>query len=160
MWVKAHYIQSYITTTLSWFHMTIITVHNYIPHVHLHGIITQLGHNMLLMTFTCTYEANCVHEHKAQCQCSIHICIVGMVDGCGYDSQPKYTICDTCRPCHSILSILKPVFRWIQQIGCAYRCLDLQIWWFLWLWRQNQWSTLVQNPRRTALAVANLVSSS
>ena len=35
------------------------------------------------------------------------------------------------RLCHSILSILKPVFRQIQQIHCIYnllRCLDCQIW--------------------------------
>ena len=32
-----------------------------------------------------------------------------MVDGHGYDGQLKYTICDACRSCHLILSILKPV---------------------------------------------------
>ena len=37
----------------------------------------------------------------------MHKCIVGTVDGCGYDS---HTICDACRPCHSILSILKQFF--------------------------------------------------
>ena len=26
------------------------------------------------------------------------ICIVGTVDGHGYDCQQKYTICDACRP--------------------------------------------------------------
>ena len=40
----------------------------------------------------------------------MHRLIVGTVDGRGYDGQLKYTICDACRPCHSILSILKPVF--------------------------------------------------
>ena len=32
-----------------------------------------------------------------------------MINGLGYDYQQKYTICDACRLCHSILSILKPV---------------------------------------------------
>ena len=36
------------------------------------------------------------------------ICIVGTVDGYGYDG---YTICNVYRTCYSILSILKPVFR-------------------------------------------------
>ena len=36
---------------------------------------------------------------------------MGTVDGRGYDDQLKYTIWDTCRPCHSILSTLKPVFH-------------------------------------------------
>ena len=31
---------------------------------------------------------------------------MGTVDGCGYDSQLKYTICEAYRPYHSILSIL------------------------------------------------------
>ena len=69
---------------------------------------------------------------------NVHMCIVGMVDGYGYDGQwirspKKFTICDACRPYHSILHILNPVFQWILQIGCAYnslRCLDIQIWWF------------------------------
>ena len=60
--------------------------------------------------------------------------MAGGGNGCGYDGQQKYTICDTCRQCHSILSKLKPVFRRIWQIHCVYnslRCLDRQIWWFL-----------------------------
>ena len=53
---------------------------------------------------------------------------VGTADGRGYNGQQKYAICDACRPCHSILSILKPVFRQIRQIHCTYmyntlRCL-------------------------------------
>ena len=37
--------------------------------------------------------------------------VVDKVDGhSGYDGQLKYSICDACRSCHSILSILKPVF--------------------------------------------------
>ena len=53
--------------------------------------------------------------------------------GHGYDGQLKCAICDICRPCHLILSTLKPVFRHIRQICYAYnllRCLDLQIWRF------------------------------
>ena len=64
-----------------------------------------------------------------------------MVDGRIYDGQLKYTIFDTCRPCHSILSVLKPVFCQIRHIiHCAYnsvRCLDLQIWQFLCPQRQR-----------------------
>ena len=74
------------------------------------------------------------------------LCIMGTINGCGYDGQHKRTICDACRPCHSILSTLKPAFRWIRQICCSYnllRCLDLQIWRFLcpqqwWQQRLNQ----------------------
>ena len=61
--------------------------------------------------------------------------IVGTVDGRGYDDQLEYIICDACRPCHLIRSILKPVFCQLRQIGCIYeslRCLDLKIWLFLW----------------------------
>ena len=46
--------------------------------------------------------------------------MVGMVDGCSYDSQLKYTVCDTCRPCHSILSVLKPVFRFFLHLIVLY----------------------------------------
>ena len=69
-------------------------------------------------------------------------CIMGTVDGHGYNGQHKCAICDACRPCHLILSALKPVFCRIRQICCFYnllRCLDLQIWQFLCPWqRQNR----------------------
>ena len=67
----------------------------------------------------------------------MHKYIVGNVDGCGYDGKIKYTICDACRPYHSIFNILKPVFRQIRQIRCIFeslRCLDVEIWGFSW-WR-------------------------
>ena len=67
--------------------------------------------------------------------------MVGTVDGCGYDSQLKYTICDACRPCHSIVSILEPVFHQLRQIHCTFnslRCLDVEIWRFLWWHRKQQ----------------------
>ena len=38
------------------------------------------------------------------------ICIVGMVDGCGYDSQHKYIICDAYRPYHWIPVHIKAIF--------------------------------------------------
>ena len=50
--------------------------------------------------------------------CIMHI--VGTVDGCGYDSQLKYTICEACRPYHSILSILRPVFRHLDRFVVIY----------------------------------------
>ena len=80
---------------------------------------------MLSTTFTYTYEGSCTY-----------ICIVGTVNRPGYDSQLKQTICDACRPCHSILSILKPVYHQLQHIRCTYeslRCLDLKIWRYLWM---------------------------
>ena len=58
------------------------------------------------------------------------ILIVGTVDGCGYDGQQKYTICDDRRLCHSIRSIVRPVFCQIRQICCPFeslRCLDVKI---------------------------------
>ena len=45
--------------------------------------------------------------------------ILGTVDGCGYDGQQKYTICDACRPCHSIWRIARPVFHRIRRIRCV-----------------------------------------
>ena len=45
---------------------------------------------------------------------------MGMVDGRGYDGQQKYPICDTCRPCHSNLSILRPVFHRNRPIHYTY----------------------------------------
>ena len=59
---------------------------------------------------------------------------MGTVDGCGYNGQLKYNICDTCRLCHLILSILKPVFHHLWHIHCAHNflwCLDLHVWRFL-----------------------------
>ena len=37
-----------------------------------------------------------------------HSCWVTWV---AYDGQQKYTICDACRPCHSIQSTVRPIFR-------------------------------------------------
>ena len=59
---------------------------------------------------------------------------MGYVDGRGYNGQLNYTICDACRLCHLILSILKPIFWRIQQNCCIHnllRCLDIQIWQYL-----------------------------
>ena len=53
------------------------------------------------------------------------ILIVGTVEGCGYDVHQKHTICDACRPCHSIRSTVRPVFHQIRQICCAYESLLL-----------------------------------
>ena len=64
---------------------------------------------------------------------------MGTDDGCGCDGQLKCTICDGCRTCHSILSILKSVFRQIH-IRYAYkllRCLDVEIRRFLCPQRQH-----------------------
>ena len=59
------------------------------------------------------------------------MCIMGMVEGHGYDDQQIYTICDTCRLYHSILSILKKVFHQILRAlttrSDAYRSPDLAI---------------------------------
>ena len=60
--------------------------------------------NMMLTTFTYTYEASCVHEPKVHAKC-----IVGMVHGRGYDSQQKDGICDIRESCLMIQSIFKPV---------------------------------------------------
>ena len=78
---------------------------------------------MLWTTFTYTYEAS-AHEQKF---------IVGTVDGCGYDSQLKCTICEARRPYHSLLNILRPAFRQLRQIRCtleSLRCLNPMIWQF------------------------------
>ena len=94
-------------------------------HLHAGAIIMQLRH-MLVMTITYTYEASWEHEHIL-----LHAFMHNVY---GYDDQHKCTICDTCRPCNSILNILKPAFHWNRQICCIYnsfRCLDLQIWQFL-----------------------------
>ena len=69
------------------------------------------------------------HEQKVEC----HELHSGYDRWVGYDPQQNYII---CRPCHLIISILRPIFRRIRLIGCArlqgvFRCLDLQIWQFL-----------------------------
>ena len=78
------------------------------------------------------YKASLAHDSRKY----IHMhskCIVGMVDGCGYDGQLEYTICDIHRPYHLILSILKPVLRQLRQISLHLRidqvprCQDLVI---------------------------------
>ena len=64
--------------------------------------------------------------------------VVGMVDGHGYDGRQKDAICDVRGPCLTIWSTFKPVCHWFRLIGYAYellRCLDVEIWWFLW-WQQ------------------------
>ena len=73
---------------------------------------------MLSTTLAYTYEASREHEQKAHASS-----IVGMFDVCGYDAQLKYTICEICRPCQSILSILKPVFHHLRHIRCVYNLL-------------------------------------
>ena len=92
-------------------------------------------HNTLLTTLTCTkWGQLCTW---AQCPQHAYAYIVSMVDGCGYDGQQKFTICDACRLCHLILSIVKPNFRWIQQTCCTYISLRVQyllIWQYLCLW--------------------------
>ena len=100
--------------------------------LHLHYIIVQLG-RMMPTTFTNTKPCSRVQEQKL-ITCITHS-TAGTVDGCGYDGQLKCTTCDAYNKlCHSILSILKPVFCQIQHICCAYNslwCLDLHIWRFL-----------------------------
>ena len=59
---------------------------------------------------------------------------MGRVDGCGYNSQLKYTICEACRPCHSILSILRLVFHRLRQLCCTFKslkCLNPKMWRFV-----------------------------
>ena len=63
----------------------------------------------------------------------IHINSIGTVERCGYNVQQIYTICDACRPCHSIWNTVRAVFHQIRQICCAsksLRCLDVEIWQF------------------------------
>ena len=86
---------------------------------------------------TWTYVVDDLYLHVRGQSCawaeSTCICIVGTVDGHGCDGLLKYIICDACRPCHSILNILKPVYCQLWQIHCTYkslRCLDLKIWRF------------------------------
>lgn len=67
-----------------------------------------------------------MHKHKAHGPAASHMhSAVGMADGCGYDLQlTKYIICEVCRSCHLILSVLKPVF---QQLGIRQILLCLQL---------------------------------
>ena len=79
------------------------------------------------------------------------ILIAVSVEGCGYNGQQKYTICDACRSCHSIRSTVRLVFRQIQQICCAYEllmCLDVEIWWFFCWQRQQQRQNRLLYPLR------------
>ena len=49
--------------------------------------------------------------------------------------QQKHSICDTCGPCPTIRSIVKPVFHQFRQVHCAFellRYLYLAIGQFLW----------------------------
>ena len=65
---------------------------------------------------------------------------VGTVDGHGYDGQQEDAICDVRGSWQTIQSTFKPVYCWFRLIGYAYkllRCLDLEIWQFLW-WQQTE----------------------
>ena len=95
----------------------------------------------LSWTYSTRYSVDDLYLHVrgqlcscAESTCTWIIIIVGMqVYGRGYDGQLKYTICDVCRPCHSILSILKPVYRQLRPTRCTLqidqgpRCWDLVI---------------------------------
>ena len=62
--------------------------------------------------------------------------LVGKVDRRGYDGQQKDATCDVCGRCQTIWSC-----RWFRLIGYAYellRCLDVEIWRFLWWWRTDR----------------------
>ena len=83
---------------------------------------------MLLTTFSYTYKAS--HEHEQKVHASS---IMGMFNVCGCNVQLKHIVCDICRPCQLILSMLKPVFHHLRHIRCAYNflwCLYLQVWRF------------------------------
>ena len=62
------------------------------------------------MTLTNTHEANARAQTTMSAALAYIICIVGTVDGRGYNGQQKYTIFDVYTPCHLILIILKLVF--------------------------------------------------
>ena len=88
----------------------------------------KLGGNKLWLwiLFILPFRATCVLY-------PCYMCLVGMVNGCGYDIQQKCTIYEVCRPYYSIWSKLRPVFHQVQQNCYAYellRCLDVQIWWY------------------------------
>ena len=100
-------------------------------------IIVQLAWNMMSMTFTY------IHLWGQLCTWAESTCI--MHSGHGpwawlYNGQEKDATCDVCGLCQTIRSIFKPVCRWFWLIGDTYellRCLDVEIWRFLW-WR---WQT-------------------
>ena len=50
------------------------------------------------------------------------ICNMCTVDGCGRDGQEKYAICDACRQCHSILSILSQFFNEFDRFVAPTTC--------------------------------------
>ena len=85
------------------------------------------------------------------------LCIMGIVNGCGYDGQHKCTICDTCRPCHLILSTLKPVFSpnstnvLLLQLIKMLRYLDLVIF----VSSTTKTTTIMTQPITLPLALAH-----
>ena len=84
------------------------------------------------------YQTSCAHEQGTW---PAVLMLVGTINGRGYDGQQNDVICDVCGPCQMIWSTFKLVFRWFQLIGYAYgllRCLDVEIWWFLW-WQWRLW---------------------
>ena len=75
--------------------------------------------------------------------------VMGMVNGCGYDSRQKDTICDVYGLCLTIQSTFKPVCCWFWLISYAYKllkCLDVEIWQFSW-WQQMDRRTNGQTDR-------------
>ena len=101
----------------------------HISHLHYYATWTYAVDDLSLHVQSCSWA-----ESTMSC-----ICIVGMVYGRGCNGQLKYTICDACRPCHSILNILKPVYCQLWQIRCIAqvpRSQDLAI--FCGRWQQQQ----------------------
>ena len=101
------------------------------------------SHSYLASAFLCKIQFNCrctrryvvndlylhVHTRPIVCMSKKY---VHMHSGCGhghgYNGQQKYTVCDACRLCHSILSIQRPVFTNSTDSLLSY--VDLQIWRF------------------------------
>ena len=136
MSVHTHTLQLWQVTywAILWEHNDIKSHNTRAQRAHTPGVPCTVHITFAVTTWTYAVDNLYLHVRGQSCAWAESTCIcivlVGTVNGCGYDGQLKYTICDICRPCHLILSILKPVFHQLQQICCTYesiRCLDVKI---------------------------------
>ena len=95
-------------------------------HVHVSAASCNFGHNYIVDDLYLDIRGQLCAWAEGCC-----MLIVGTVEGCGYDGQQNDTICDSCRPCHSIpkhseASVLpnSTNLSWLQVASC----LDVEIW--------------------------------
>ena len=119
-------------------------------------------------TYTSAYHALLHHAPYTCVVDDLYLCTRGQL--CTSRTGPAALIhacnsgsSDACRPCHSIRSIVRPIFHQIQH-SLLLRCLDVKIWWIFcgqqWQWRQNGLATLPLEHVRRVISIPSVTCTS